>query len=552
MDIPSSVASIPYRIRIGVTGHRTLPNPEILSQKIAQLLDLKTSGLLHEQSLHRISTSDNPAIRFSVVTPLAEGADRLVAREVLKTPGAIIAPVLPLPVDDYVSDFKSPESKSEFAQLLAQARTVVTLPTPVGVEGSALRKRAYENVGKYVVDHCDILVALWDGQPAAGAGGTAEIVAYARDEERPLVILSTQHPHDITIEKTLSLDLKALDKIRAFNDEKISSDELTSYSANVESTLFPGGTVRPVPEERKKLIREMLIPYYVIASKAAKCNQRIYLRSGSFVFTASALAVGIAALSIIFPHYSTHLFSAEALLLLLIAGVVHWADRRRAHKKWIEGRFLTERIRASFFFAAAGVEISPIRIPPYLLVAHNQDDWMVRVFDEIWNRLPRLPGCDRSDCSALSTFVRTSWIQDQIDYHSGKASNGARISTGFERAGKVVFVVALFAALSHILVSLLDPESHASPSHHFLTYLALALPAAGAAIGGIRTHREYSRLEKRSINMAAALRDLDRRFARVSNHEELESLLRETEELMLRESQDWLMLMKFVKLETAA
>lgn len=52
--------------------------------------------------------------------------------------------------------------------------------------------------------------------------------------------------------------------------------------------------------------------------------------------------------------------------------------------------------------------------------------------------------------------------------------------------------------------------------------------------------------------MAMNLKALDERFSSVNEPEGLESLLRETEELMLLETQDWLMLMRFAKLEVAA
>ena len=49
--------------------------------------------------------------------------------------------------------------------------------------------------------------------------------------------------------------------------------------------------------------------------------------------------------------------------------------------------------------------------------------------------------------------------------------------------------------------------------------------------------------------MEAALRELDRRFAVVTDFGEIEMLLKETEQLMLQETQEWLMLMKFAKVE---
>lgn len=54
----------------------------------------------------------------------------------------------------------------------------------------AVRERAYEAAGRYVVDHCDMLLAVWDGRPARGRGGTAEIIAYARRRERPLAVIA--------------------------------------------------------------------------------------------------------------------------------------------------------------------------------------------------------------------------------------------------------------------------------------------------------------------------------------------------------------------------
>jgi hypothetical protein len=78
---------------------------------------------------------------------------------------------------------------------------------------------------------------------------------------------------------------------------------------------------------------------------------------------------------------------------------------------------------------------------------------------------------------------------------------------------------------------------------------AIILPAVGAAIGGIRTHREYSRIWKRSSNMVFVLNDLKPLFNEVKTPENLQYLLRQTEELMLRETQDWLMMMRFIDLK---
>lgn len=40
--------------------------------------------------------------------------------------------------------------------------------------------------GLIVVERCDALLAAWDGEPAGGFGGTADVVAYARSRGRPV------------------------------------------------------------------------------------------------------------------------------------------------------------------------------------------------------------------------------------------------------------------------------------------------------------------------------------------------------------------------------
>ena len=73
---------------------------------------------------------------------------------------------LPLPQSDYLADFASAESKAEFLRLLGKADEVIELP-PVPT-----RDEAYEAAGNYVLEHCDVLIAIWDGPDAQGQGGT--------------------------------------------------------------------------------------------------------------------------------------------------------------------------------------------------------------------------------------------------------------------------------------------------------------------------------------------------------------------------------------------
>lgn len=43
-------------------------------------------------------------------------------------------------------------------------------------------------VGRTVVGRCDLLLAVWDGQPAAGLGGTADVVSHVNDRGKAVEI----------------------------------------------------------------------------------------------------------------------------------------------------------------------------------------------------------------------------------------------------------------------------------------------------------------------------------------------------------------------------
>ena len=151
---------------VGVTGHRVLSE-----------VDKIIAGV--QEALRRIERdfAEGP---LTVLSPCAEGADRIVAQQVLARPGSRLIVPLPLPRDQYMRDFTSAESRDEFCQLLARADEVIEL-RPAGT-----RNEAYEAAGLYVLDHCDVLVAIWDGQGAQGQGGTAEIIARARERGLPI------------------------------------------------------------------------------------------------------------------------------------------------------------------------------------------------------------------------------------------------------------------------------------------------------------------------------------------------------------------------------
>jgi len=156
----------PPPLVIGVTGHRDLA-PEAIPH-IQESLDALFACLRRQY----------PHTPLRLLSPLAEGADRLVAKVALEHGAELVVP-LPMPEAEYRKDFK--DSLSEFDALKAQASIVYTLPlTPEAASADpdlsgACRDACYENVGLHIVKHSQLIVALWNGVPNAVRGGTARI-----------------------------------------------------------------------------------------------------------------------------------------------------------------------------------------------------------------------------------------------------------------------------------------------------------------------------------------------------------------------------------------
>jgi hypothetical protein len=164
------------RIHVGVTGHRRLADPDSLRPRIVEVAE----------QVER----ENPGKQLVVVSPLAEGADRLVADILLKRdPTASLEVVLPFEYSQYLKDFSKAESRDHFQELYDRASAVI-YPVRLGQSpASEPPEDGYARCGAEVVRRSDVMIAIWDGKPAAGKGGTGDIVELARRSGKPLVWL---------------------------------------------------------------------------------------------------------------------------------------------------------------------------------------------------------------------------------------------------------------------------------------------------------------------------------------------------------------------------
>ncbi len=152
-------------IRIGVTGHRYLRDvPALMSALLSGLARLK----------ERYAES-----HWVLYSPLAPGSDQLAGQAALACSIPLVV-VLPFNEECYLNTFPE-DGRAAYHRMVCKATEVIELPAMV--EGEP----AYEALGRHIAANMDVLIAIWNGEPARGQGGTGEVVENFRMSGKPLM-----------------------------------------------------------------------------------------------------------------------------------------------------------------------------------------------------------------------------------------------------------------------------------------------------------------------------------------------------------------------------
>jgi hypothetical protein len=149
--------------RIGITGHRGL------NTATTALIDAAIRSTLH----------DHTDADLVGVTCLADGADTIFAHAVLDQGGTI---EVIIPAARY-RDGLPADHHATYDKLLAQASAVHRL------DAEDSDSKAHLAASQLMIDMVSELLAVWDGKPARGHGGTADVVTAAREQGRTVLVI---------------------------------------------------------------------------------------------------------------------------------------------------------------------------------------------------------------------------------------------------------------------------------------------------------------------------------------------------------------------------
>lgn len=148
-------------MRIAISGHRGLRAP--VQAQVDQAI--------------RTALAGQPGV--TGLSCLADGPDQIFARAVLDHSGQIEAVV---PAALYREGLPA-GAHAEYDRLLACAVKVHRLPFTQSTS------EAHMAASELMLQHAEQLWAVWDGQPARGYGGTADVVSAARAIGLPVQVI---------------------------------------------------------------------------------------------------------------------------------------------------------------------------------------------------------------------------------------------------------------------------------------------------------------------------------------------------------------------------
>jgi hypothetical protein len=552
-------------LTIGITGHRDLVEEEVPALKEAV------------RDFFVQMRRDYPDLDLQLITPLAEGSDRLVTDVALELDIELIVP-LPMPQDEYVKDFSSPQAIEAFRSSLKKAR-VIHLRSLSSADNcpvtAADRDRQYAQLGIFISNHSQVLLALWDGKPSAAIGGTASVVnyhltaimpGYSVAEESPNLLADNENdlayhivcsrdrfdgkPRDglkpqQTAWVTAHFGLESGDKmpleyavmLHRLQDfgrdkKKYESDIATEgvdLLENAPDLELPIGT-RAISEKHR--IADWLAIHF---------QKRISLG----LIATHSIAVLIGLIFIVYSEFDGLDFLVNIFLFAFLAGFLLYklGEHRQWHRKHLDYRALAEGLRVQFYWSLAGVIDTQSAEFAYDNFLQKQDvdlGWIRHVMRNVSLARSR----DQDPSEAWVDWVIEQWVGDesgqtgQLAYYHRKELEKATRYKRTTNLGRVALWVGVITAI----VLAITGTDISDTQRNLLLVLMGILPL----IAGVRDAYSHKRAEKELIKqyrfMGGILTNARRLLDGSDDPEFRRRVLRALGNAALEEDAEWILM----------
>ncbi len=541
---------------LGVTGHRNINpgNPALAAGVQSQLNRLKRAF---------------PHSPFILLSSLAEGADQLVARLALECLDARLIVPLPFSETEYRRDFATLESQREFTALLGRAESVFLVAQKE--EAAALarpgesRNRQYARAGAWIAENAQILLAIWDGQPARGLGGTGDVVKWHQRRMAPKAFSSITEDKSVLAGDDPGFVILIHPETGECRNTPVTAEaslatgpfgRIDRFNMDAGRLLNQGGEPL-LARSQEQLFRDQgghcllagnrsiqeLLHWFAMADSLA----------GQFEKRQGGVVGGVAVLFFLAMTFSNQPGMKEAaafylVLMALIFLVAFGAKRLRLEDRYFDYRALAEGLRVAVFWRLCGIGR---RVSLNYLSQHVGVVAWVREALRSVELTQAIPGREAGPTDKMEAIglAETLWLRDQATYFKLKIAELNRRHKWLRRVSYAGFLLLSVVAGVKTVGQYLHSQAGNPPITHFLGPLGM-LVAVGLAASYYDEKKSYATLIKRyTLSGSLQLRASEK--LRSPDHPP-EAVILQIGREALSENADWLWMQREMPLKPGA
>jgi hypothetical protein len=579
---------LPFVLAVGVTGHRAEVLPDasvpILRDRIRDALErIEAAGRdLLDQNGECFGALP-PRLRF--VSPIADGADQIAAEQALEL-GWELQAILPFEREAYRASLANHGARERFDALIGRATCLLELP---GDPDHGLD--AYVMTGRATVAHCDVLIAIWDGLPPRGRGGTGEVVQLALtrgtaivhvplatdDESRilwsgfdPTVLTIAEDPavarpldrdHVDALLRGLLMPPPDQQEIRFLR--RFLSERVRRVRARIEyPLLLTAAGVRPFrardlttkhadAQTRDEWRRyragcaeahnisapiDLLEDSYSWADRLATHFAQTYRSGHIFNFLLGGVAVCLGLSAFMAPHLKFEEAALELLITLAIILNAIIGTRQEWHRRWLDYRQLAERLRPMRSLKLLGIAAPD---PPGTETNPVPKRWIDWYASGIWRAMGCPSGAIDPACAAqLGRAIADHEVAPQVGYHERNAHQIELLDHRLEQIGMVLFAATVLVTVA-TLVGVVFGSNFVNTYGNWFTLVSAGFPALGTAVFGIRFQADFGGDALRSMATASTLQRIDEELRKDVSLSRAADLAEQAARIMLADLDEW-------------
>lgn len=586
----------PIAVGVGATGHRSLPdmNDKQLRSRVTEILGIVRHAVERLRNAPECAYAKGEPV-FRIVSALAAGADQILADEATRATNGFILHA-PLPFDDetYRRDFDGDsDALNRYRELLQRAKRTLEICGPS--RESHQRGRSYEAVGITVLAHSDILLAVWDGNDTRGRGATGDVVRMAVRQGIPVVWIGAEAPHlagllDFSDGRPVRGTLDQLEDairdllhappprrapgarrwrraadprevfLRERSPEWPAGRDLGMRIARGYRSLWNGffrvlsrdgrrGTpVKKVETGREDLPPDSYRSFQRLVDGLAVHYAAMYRSSFLINYVLGASAVTLALLAYAWDPLESAFVMAEIAVIAVM--LLNFARARAGmwQDKSTDYRQLAEQFRQMIVLGPLGLVTPFPRRQPFHRIDPT-DTWMSWYFRAVVRKegmaRAKLDGEYLAECRRR---LHDDLVREQLRYHRESAARHRTLRHVLHVFAVSMFSLAGVFCAAHLVPAVFPSQGwigaggvHWLHEHRaWLTLLAAALPAWGAAAHAVSSQSEARRLAERSSSMVEVLGEFDRELsAEESSSLDLMHHAGKVAQVMLDEVVDW-------------